>query len=117
MNAGEQICPILDPFVNQRCYPLQRLDGEDTATPYIVYTPIDSIPDTTMDGFSGHEYTRVQIDIYHHHYDQLDVLANQVIAVIQNQIPRAEFLNRQHLIDNDSQLYRQSMDWQLWTST
>lgn len=117
MNAGQQLYPILSPLVDGRVFPMQRWEGADSNQPYIIYTPIDTIPDSTMDGFSGHEYARVQIDIYHHHYDQLDVLANQVIAAIQNQIPRAEFLNRQHLIDNDSQLYRQSMDWQLWTST
>lgn len=95
---------------------MQRWEGANSATPYVIYSKVSSIPDNTMDGFSGHEYARVQIDIYHDDYDALDTLANQVIETIQTNIPRAEFLNRQHLID-DSGLYRQSMDWQLWTST
>ena len=95
---------------------MQRWEGANSANPYIIYTPIDTIPDSTMDGFSGHEYARVQIDIYHEDYDALDTLANQVIETIQTNIRPSEFLNRQHLID-DSGLYRQSMDWQLWTST
>lgn len=116
MNVGQQLYPILNPLVLGRVFPLQRWNGASKSTPYIIYTPIDSIPDNTMDGFSGHEYARVQIDIYHDNYDQLDVLANKVIDEISKKIPQAEFLNRQHLID-DSGLYRQSMDWQLWTST
>ena len=116
MNVGQQLYPILNPLVSGRVFPLQRWNGASKSTPYIIYTPIDSIPDNTMDGFSGHEYARVQIDIYHDNYDKLDILANQVIDEISKKIPQAEFLNRQHLID-DSGLYRQSMDWQLWTST
>ena len=95
---------------------MRRWEGADSANPYIIYSKVSSIPDTTMDGFSGHEYARVQIDIYHDDYDELDILANTVIDTIQTNINPSEFLTRQHLID-DSGLYRQSIDWQLWTST
>lgn len=116
MNAGQQLYPILSPLVDGRMFPMRRWEGADSANPYIIYSKVSSIPDSTMDGFSGHEYVRVQIDIYHEDYDELDALAIQVIDAINTGIPLSEFLNRQHLID-DSGLYRQSMDWQLWTST
>ncbi|MCK6052505.1 DUF3168 domain-containing protein [Moraxella osloensis] len=117
MNLGQQLYPILSPLVGGRVFPMQRWEGADSANPYIIYSKVSSIPDNTMDGFSGHEYVRVQIDIYHEDYDELDALAIQVIDAISTGIPLSEFLNRQELPDDDTGLYRQSMDWQLWTST
>ena len=81
MNAGQQLYPILKDLVDGRVYQLVRREGADTDTPYIVYTPISTVPENVLDGYLGYESSRIQIDIYHDDYDELDTVADNVIAI------------------------------------
>lgn len=115
MNAGQQLYPILSPLVDGRVYQLIRREGADATTPYIVYTPVSADPTTSQDGFTGYEWVRAQIDIYHDDYDELDSLADAVIDAINTNIRPSELSGRQHLYDADSELYRQSIDYEFFT--
>lgn len=115
MNAGQQLYPILSPLVYGRVYQLIRREGADAKTPYIVYTPVSANPTTSQDGFTGYEWVRVQIDIYHDDYDELDSLADAVIDAINTNIRPSELSGRQHLYDADSDLFRQSIDYEFFT--
>lgn len=115
MNAGQQLYPILSPLVDGRVYQLIRREGADATTPYIVYTPVSADPTTSQDGFTGYEWVRTQIDIYHDDYDELDSLADAVIDAINTHIRPSELSGRQHLYDADSELYRQSIDYEFFT--
>lgn len=115
MNAGQQLYPILKDLVGGRVYQVVRREGADSTTPYIVYTPVTANPETSLDGYTGYDWSRVQIDIYHDDYDELDSIANQTIIAITTQIRPSEMGNRQHLYDNDSDLFRQSFDVEFFT--
>lgn len=116
MNVGERLFPIIGSLVNDEIYPLIRPETAKGKPPYIIYTPISSQSENSLDGFLGHEYAQIQIDIYHSDYDELDRLTHQVIKAINDNITPSEFLGRQHLYDDDSELFRQSLDYQFWTS-
>ncbi len=115
MNAGTQIFKIMGDLVGGRVFPLIRPETAADDTPYIIYTPISSQPINSLDGFLGHEYTQVQIDVYHTDYDELDSLVNQVIDKFR-ELNSSEFLGRQQLYD-DSGLYRQILEVQFFTTT
>ena len=122
MNAGQQLNPILKDLVSGEVYQVVRLPKTDVTgkiiapqVPYIVYIPITTTPETSQYGYTGHDWSRVQIDIYHSSYDKCDDLANQVIIAINNHIQPSEMGNRQHLYDNDTKLWRQSFDVEFFT--
>lgn len=116
MNAGQQLFPILSPFVGGRVFQLIRREtATDKRVPYIVYTPIFSTPETAINGYTGHDWTRVQIDIYGNDYDALDALTNQVITAIDSNIKPSYLTSRQQLYDADGDLFRQSIDYEFPT--
>lgn len=117
MNAGQQLYPILKELVAGRVYQLVRREGADMTLPYIVYSPISSVPENDLDGYTGHESARIQIDIYHDDYDELDVLTDNVIATINNNIQPSEYQGRRHLYESEDDLFRQSIDYEFWTKT
>lgn len=117
MNAGQQLYPILKELVDGRVYQLVRRQGADTTLPYIVYTPISTLPVNCLDGYTGHESARMQIDIYHDDYDELDKLADKVIATINETIKPSEYQGRRQLYESESDLFRQSIDFEFWIKT
>lgn len=122
MNAGQQLYPILKGLVDGEVHQVMRLPKTDATgkplppkLPYIVYTPVTTTPETSQYGYTGYDWSRVQIDVYHSSYDKCDALSNQVIIAINKNIRPSELGSRQHLYDNDSKLWRQSFDYEFFT--
>ena len=69
MIAGAQLYPLLAPLVSERVYPIIVPEGSVKDTPYIVWQVISDLPEKTIDGATGHEWVRVQIDCYDPSYD------------------------------------------------
>lgn len=115
MNAGQRLFPILKELVDGRVYQLVRRENAKPILPYIVYQPISSVPENYIGGYTGHESVRIQIDIYHNNYDKLDSLADNVIAMIDRHIKPSEYQGRRQLYESDSDLFRQSIDYEFWT--
>lgn len=116
-NAGQQLYPILSQiFGKTRVFQLVRREtATDKGLPYVVYTPVTTDPETSQDGYTGYDWSRVQIDIYHDSYDKLDSVAIQAIIAITGKIRPCEIGSRQHLYDNDSGLFRQTFDVEFFT--
>lgn len=117
MIAGVRLAQILGPLVGNRIYPLLVTEDDDNTSPYIIYQEISSQPEVTDDGITGHEWVRIQIDVYHHDRYQVRLLANKVINTINNQIKPSIYDGQQQLHDKPSNLYRQSIDYEFFQTT
>lgn len=89
MNASQLIYTALTDLVDGRVYPLFIPEQADDTPPYIVYQVVSSVPYNTIDGITHHERVRVQIDIYHHNYDDLLDLYASVLDALDD-LPAAE---------------------------
>ena len=96
MNASKLIFQTLSPLVSGRVYPVIVPESQSktiAGQSYIVYTLVSSNPENSNDGFEGHEYALMQIDVYSPSYSDTDVLMLQVINALNN-IKAEIFLSR-----------------------
>lgn len=98
-----------------RIYPLMVRDKDDKTTPYVVYQTISNQPENTLDGPTGHEWVRMQIDLYHNDLYEGILLANKIIQRINEQIPHSIYGGKDELIEDD--LYRISIDYEFWQTS
>ncbi|MFB6349288.1 DUF3168 domain-containing protein [Moraxella sp. ZJ142] len=111
MNASEQVYTLLADLVNQQVFPLFINENQSVTPPYIIYQPITTTPDNTLDGVTGHEWVRMQIDIYHDDYDELLTLTSQVIAQLDT-IKPSNYESSQIIYEDD--LYRHVIEYGFW---
>ena len=118
MNASKLIFQTLSPLVSGRVYPVIVPESQSktiAGKSYIVYTLVSSNPENSNDGFEGHEYALMQIDVYSPSYSDTDVLMLQVINALNN--IKAEIGSRQSIPDPNPKLYRQTLDIHVWGTT
>lgn len=118
MNSSKLIFQTLSPLVAGRVYPIIVPESQAktiAGKSYIVYTLVSSNPENSNDGFEGHEYALMQIDVYSPSYSDTDVLMLQVINALNN--IKAEIGSRQSLPDSNPKIYRQSLDIHVWGTT
>ena len=113
MAAESDIQAVLGALVTGRCYPL--LAPANVVKPYITYQVISNVPSVTLDGPTGTENRRLQIDIFDKTYSGVKVLeesakAAMAIATVTN-VP----LSTGDLFEGETQLYRVIMDYSIWT--
>ncbi|MDO4895015.1 hypothetical protein [Moraxella sp.] len=112
MHAGEIIYPILAPLFDDKVYPLLVPESVINTSPYAVYTPISAVASQSLDGHMGDEWVRVQIDVYHHDYDELLDLSSKVTHALNTQLGLKIFSNYRQSIDD--RLFRVSLDVEFW---
>ena len=117
MKAGDRLYALLGPLVDGRIYPMIATESADQTRPYIIWQIISSQPEVTDDGVTGHEWVRVQIDVYHDDYDECTDLAHKVIGSISDNIHPSEYENSQQSYETESKLFRQSLDVEFWQTT
>ena len=115
MLANQTIHRLLGSLVDKRIYPM--IAPENTTTPYIVWQVISAQPQNTLDGTTHHEWVRVQIDIYHKNYDACVQLSHDVVATLDQNIQISIYDGTQQLYENDTRLFRQSIDIEFWQTT
>lgn len=111
MTASERIYGLLADLVGGRCYPLFVPEGEINDPPYIVYSIISNVPDNTLDGIMGHEWVRVQIDVYTADYDDTIALAAKAVNALDSITP-SDYGGTTYLYDDE--LYRGIIEYEFW---
>ena len=117
MIAGETLFSALSPLVGDRIYPLIVPEHAPNTPPYIVYQVISSQSQNTIDGPTGHEWVRVQIDIYHDSYDDGVQLSHDVVKTLNDSLQLKIYDGTQQMYEKDSKLFRQSIDIEFWQTT
>lgn len=113
MNASQIIYQSLAHLVDYECYPLFIPEHNPNNPPYIIYQIISTEPDNTLDGMTGHEWANVQIDVYHHDYDDCLSLAAKAINQL-NQIKPSIYHGVRYMRDNASGLFRAIIEYGFW---
>jgi len=103
---------VLAALVADRCYPLLAPVGVEK--PYIVYQVISNTPTVTLDGATGTEDRRVQIDGYATNYAGMKALEESIKTAMAD----AAFINipllTSDLYESETKLYRILMDYTVW---
>lgn len=110
MNVSQIIYQKLKDLVDGHVYPLFVAENANVRTPYIIYSIISSLPDNTLDGITGHEWVHVQIDVYHHDYDELLALSSKVIFQLNDCHASYDGANYRY----DDGLYRAIIECGMW---
>lgn len=113
MTANERIYSLLADLVGGRCYPLFVPESEKSPPPYIVYSIISNMPDNTLDGITGHEWVRVQIDVYTANYDDTITLSAGAVKAL-NSITPSIYGGTTYLHDNETKLHRGLVEYEFW---
>lgn len=111
MTASERMYSLLAHLVRGRCYPMFVPEGEKLPPPYIVYSIISNLPDNTLDGITGHEWVRVQIDVYTSDYDSTLELAAKVVRKLDT-IQPSIYGGTTYL--HDDGLWRGLIEYEFW---
>jgi hypothetical protein len=113
MTIEATIQSVLGALVTGRCYPM--IAPDKTVKPYVVYQVISNVPEVTLDGVTDTENRRVQVDIYDRSYGAVKTLELAVKAAME----AATFINiplsSRETYETDTQLYRVSIDYSIWT--
>lgn len=70
----------LSSLCNGQVYPL--IADEKAESPYIVYTLVSDVRGDVLCGLAESRYT-IQIDVYHHLYDDLIILKDNIISKLE----------------------------------
>ena len=104
---------ILAALVTGRCYPMFAPDP--VTKPYIVYQVISDVQESNLDGYAGISNKRIQVDVYSTTYGGSKTLASSVKTSMSNASFSNIHLSSQDLYEQDTQLYRISMDFSIWS--
>jgi hypothetical protein len=113
MTIEATIQTALGALVSGRCYPLVAPDP--AVKPYIVYSLISDVQLNSLDGFSGLAEKRVQVDVYTTSYGATKATATACKSAMAIGLPQSIHLSSQDLYEPDTQLYRITMDFSLWS--
>lgn len=102
-------------LVSGRVYPLMLPQG--CALPAISYQRVSTDHVASMDGYSGLERVRVQIDVMASTYAGAKALATQVMSAMNSTllfkcVPDSQI----DMLENDESTYRVSIDFMVWNS-
>lgn len=105
---------LLAPLVSGRCYPLVNTSTA-IVKPYLTFQVVSNVPTVSLDGPSNLENRRVQIDVWADTYGA----AKSLEATIKTTMQGSSFVNipllTQDFYEEETKLYRVSMDFSVWS--
>lgn len=111
MQAGRLMFAALGPLVSGRVYPAPRPKSAPDQRPYITYQVISRVPVNTLDGYTGLERARVQIDIHDDTLTEVSELMQRVKWTLHHWPVGAAVIDRSfEQFEGESQLWRGSVD-------
>lgn len=116
MLVSEIIYAVLKGPFNDRVGPHPLPEGFDKSATYITYQGVTNIPLNTVQGWTGHDRVRIQINVYNHEKLQAEKDANAVKwAMDQQKFSNCEIAEqRDGGFDEEAQVWGQEIDFYLW---
>ena len=119
MTIEATIQTALNPLVAGGCWALFNTAPAPQIKPYIVYSLISDVQLNSMDGYAGMAEKRFQVDVYvgkaSGAYGAVKALAASIKTAMETAIPQSLHLSSQDLYEPDTELYRITMDFSLWS--
>lgn len=95
-----------------RVFPLLR--GEGTALPAVVYSRVGNAPVTSLQGSSGLDQVRIQIDCYATTYAGAKNLAASIRPLLENADFKALMQTDFDFYEPDTKVFRVTQDYYCW---
>lgn len=105
--------------VGERIFPLVRpQQGDGAARPAITYLRVAGIPMNDLDGDDGNLLNiRSQVDVWADTYAAARTIADAVRLRMQSFATRTVMISDQDLYEDDTRIFRVSMDFSSWYRT
>lgn len=97
-------------LVEGRIFPAPRSDADDQTVPYITYQTISSVPVNTLDGYTGHDRVRVQVDVHTATLSDAEILMHRVKNALNNSAGSPQLDTVDTSRDPETRLWRVSLD-------
>lgn len=115
MKVSEILYSNLKSIFNNNVYPLVKPESKK-GLPFLIYTVLNTNTENTLDGYTGYEMAYIQIDVYAKDYDSCEDLTNLTIETLNNNIKPFHYENRRYLYEDETKLFRQTIECHLWQS-
>lgn len=119
MSTESTIQTALGALVSGRCYPLNAPDP--VVKPYIVFSVISDVSENDLDGdVNGNSLSnaRIQVDVYHTTYGACKAIGGKggtARIAMKTAFPQSVHLASRELYEQDTQLYRITSDFSIWS--
>lgn len=105
---------LLAPLVSGRCYPIINT-SDIVQLPYITYQVISNVPTVSLDGPSGLENRRIQIDAFAFSYGAMKALETSIKKTMAGStIVNVPLLSMEQY-EEDALAYRATLDFSIWS--
>ena len=112
MLASEIVYMTLEDEFSGAVYPAPRDDSITSVVPYVAYQNISLMPENTIDGFTGHSFVRMQINVYDYDSINVEKLAFKIVKLMQNQaLATCEFISISDSSRDATKLYGKMIDF------
>lgn len=117
MSVTAKLNAALSPLALGKAWPAINL-AQPAVLPYIVFTCVAHDPNTKLEGACALQYTRVQVDAYSKRALEAEALGKTIESTMQAAPISGTPLPGLGgpLYDNETQLYRMSADYGIWSS-
>lgn len=85
-----EICNALLSGAGFKCGPAPIAAGEDLTDGYVTFQDISTVPQNDVTGWTGIDYVRMQVNVYHHEKLKASQRANQIKKLFSKQNPYCE---------------------------
>lgn len=115
MSLQEDLFTLAAPIFSSRVYP--NVAPEAVARPYMTYTRITGLEETTLDGNGGVNNlrnTRLQLDVWAATYAEAQTKAEALRTALKNWTVTNIFQSDQDMYEPDTKLHRVMLDISTW---
>lgn len=117
MLAAEMVFETLRSYFRDRVHPAVMAEGAEP--PAAVFQEVSSVPVNTLDeGYQGVIQVRMQVDVYAGTPEEVRQLASGATELLtQQQYLVCLFQGRRTFFEQETRLYRESLDFSIWEIT
>jgi len=112
------ISSVIGGIVGGRCYPVVN-SSPTVEYPYITFQVIGNIPDNLLDGPSGLNFNRIQIDVYSKTYTGSKTVSEAVktaiLSAISADILFGDLVFSMDNYEDGAKAHRTTLEYELWS--
>lgn len=115
MLASEVIYISLKDLFNGQVWPDPKPESQKSVLPYMTYLKVSGVAENTIEGYTGHDLVRMQLNIYTSSALVGEKLASQVKYIMSEQhLAACEYLGDHSDYDEPTNLHYQQLDFYIF---
>lgn len=103
-------------LIDERLAPVRHPQG--TPAPRVNYFEVAGLPDNTLDGWSGSDAVRLQVDVWTEDYDEGVALKDLIRSRMEQPCTAFKAVcitDSDGPVENEAELFRRVLEFSLWT--